>query len=236
MSFRKRNVGLASPSSISNLSDRAPQPLSPSSAQAAPQIPGVRPSPLDGRPTTSTGTQTLDDLFAGHAGFPLGNSILIEESGTTDFAGALLRFYAAEGVVQGHQLHVVGIGEQWGRELPGVTGEIGVNGEKDAVIAVDREKMKIAWRYEKLGEFGAGSSRRGGIAPIPPLAFYVHSSMRYTNNLGVIMIFIADSSSFADPKPRTKGSIHGPSRACSHLILPQLRPNETPLSTDVSDH
>lgn len=175
MSFRKRNVGLVNPSSTSNLSGFTSTNTPLSSTQAASQIPGVRPSPLDGRPTTSTGTQTLDDLLAGHAGFPLGNSILIEESGTTDFAGALLRFYAAEGVVQGHKVHVVGAGEQWGRELPGVTGGVGGDGEKEAGVAVDKEKMKIAWRYERLGEFGAGSSARGGNAPTPCLACYVHT-------------------------------------------------------------
>lgn len=119
----------------------------------------MRPSPLDGRPTTSTGTQTLDDLFAGHAGLALGNSSIIEENGTTDFAGALLRYYAAEGVVQGHRVHVVGAGEQWGRELPGLVGAGGAVGkESEAGAVVDKEKMKIAWRYERLGEFGAGTA------------------------------------------------------------------------------
>ena len=107
MSFRKRNVGLAGPSSAPASSN--PPPIT------HPILPGVRPSPLDGRPTTSTGTPTLDDTLAGHAGLVLGNSLLIEENGATDFAGALLRYFAAEGVVQGHKVHVVGVGEHWGR-------------------------------------------------------------------------------------------------------------------------
>jgi elongator complex protein 4 len=111
----------------------------------------VRPSPIDGRPTTSTGTPSLDGILAGHAGLPLGNSILIEESGTTDYAGALLRFYAAEGVVQGHKVHVVGMGEVWGRELPGISEDKG--GEKRRESKERAEKMKIAWRYEGLGQF-----------------------------------------------------------------------------------
>lgn len=158
MSFRKRNVGLAGPSaSLSQPSMVASSPPSPI------QSPGIRPSPLDGRPTLSTGTQSLDDILAGHAGLALGNSLLIEEKGTTDFAGALLRFYAAEGIVQGHQVHVVGFGEQWGRELPGLTGAI--DGQKEPNVAVDKDKMKIAWRYERLGEHGAGTAgSRGGIA------------------------------------------------------------------------
>ena len=183
MSFRKRNVGLASPSSSSSVPGSTSPNTSLSSAQASP-APGVRPSPLDGRPTTSTGTQSLDDLLAGHAGFAFGNSILIEESGTTDFASALLRFYAAEGVVQGHKVHVVGLGEHWGRELPGRIGETGSGGEKEAGAVMEKEKMKIAWRYERLGEFGVGPSARGGIAP-PPLATYVHSLMHRMNNSAI---------------------------------------------------
>ena len=159
MSFRKRNVGLAGPSST---------PTSPNSPPVAhPIVPGVRPSPLDGRPTTSTGTQTLDDALAGHAGLALGNSLLIEENGATDFAGALLRYYAAEGVVQGHKVNVVGVGEHWGRELPGLVVASGAVGSKEdeAGAMGDKEKMKIAWRYERLGEFGTGTAgSRGGIA------------------------------------------------------------------------
>jgi len=96
----------------------------------------------------------LDNLLAGHAGIPLGKTLLIEENGTTDFAGALLRFYAAEGIVQDHRVHVIGMTDQWGRSLPGLIGAADAGEEK-----VDRrkeEKMKIAWRYERLGEFGAG--------------------------------------------------------------------------------
>ena len=161
MSFRKRNIGLTSPSSSAASTPKV------SSVAPPPSSPGVRPSLVDGRPTTSTGTQTLDDLLAGHAGLALGNSLLIEENGTTDFAGALLRFYAAEGAVQGHRVHVVGVGEQWGRELPGLVGTAtgGGSQESGSSAVVDQEKMKIAWRYERLGEFGLGTAgSRGGIA------------------------------------------------------------------------
>lgn len=157
MSFRKRNIGLAGPN------DRTASQIATSlpSRSIQPNLPGVRPSPLDGRPTTSTGTQSLDDTLAGHAGLALGSALLIEENGTTDFAGALLRYYAAEGLVQGHRVHVVGVGEQWGRELPGLVDKASVGAKEEGSVAMDKEKMKIAWRYERLGEFGAGS--RGGI-------------------------------------------------------------------------
>jgi elongator complex protein 4 len=88
----------------------------------------------------------------------MGTSILIEENGTTDYSGALLRYYAAEGLVQGHHVHIVGVPEQWGRELPGL-----VEGkEKEKQVSNVTEKMKIAWRYERLGQHGTGTISRGG--------------------------------------------------------------------------
>jgi elongator complex protein 4 len=144
MSFRKRNVIVGSGAGVQEVEK------SPAS--------GTRPSPLDGRFTTSTGTRSLDSLLAGHAGLVLGNSLLVEESGTTDFCGTLLRYYASEGIIQGHQVHVLGMNEAWARELPGLSGE-GLSARPEDKRPSD-EKMKIAWRYERLGEFGAGV--RGG--------------------------------------------------------------------------
>ena len=150
MSFRKRNVALSSTGEeASKASQLAPKA----------QLPGVKPSSIDGRPVTSTGTGTLDGLLAGHGGLALGCSLLIEENGTTDYAGALLKFYAAEGILQGHHVHVLGLPEQWGRELPGAVSEI----DKKDRSGVRDEKMKIAWRYESLGQFGASTAgSRGG--------------------------------------------------------------------------
>lgn len=150
MAFRRRNVV------VSQNQPGSPSQATPSARQTL--APGVRPSPLDGRLTTSTGTRSLDSLLAGHAGLALGTSLFIEEIGTTDFAGSLLRYYVAEGVIQGHTVHVLGMHEPWGRELPGLsTGDASSKSEKKDA---SDEKMKIAWRYERLGEFGAGA--RGG--------------------------------------------------------------------------
>lgn len=150
MAFRRRNVVVAH----SQPGTTSPSPP----VQKAVLAPGLRPSPLDGRLTTSTGTRSLDSLLAGHAGLVLGTSLLVQESGITDFAGSLLRYYAAEGVTQGHVVHVLGMSEGWGRELPGLG-----SGEKDEgrKAGGGEEKMKIAWRYERLGEFGAGAARGG---------------------------------------------------------------------------
>ncbi|KAH7163627.1 PAXNEB protein-domain-containing protein [Dactylonectria estremocensis] len=139
MSFRKRNVVIGSSGAST-----------PIARQEKSLAPGTRPSPLDGRLTTSTGTQSLDQLLAGHAGMPMGTSLLVEEAGTTDFGGVLLRYYAAEGLVQGHHVHLLGFGDGWRRELPGI-GKQG-NSKNSKITSSTDEKMKIAWRYETLGQ------------------------------------------------------------------------------------
>jgi elongator complex protein 4 len=137
----------------------SPKPSHSSSANLTPNQPppaGVRQSPLDGRPTTSTGTPSLDRCFGGHLGLPLGTSVLVEETGTTDFAGVVARYYAAEGLVQGHHVHVLGYGESWKADLPGLANH---NSSTVTHRVKTEDTMKIAWRYEKLGN---GMSRRGG--------------------------------------------------------------------------
>ncbi|KAI7786280.1 elongator complex protein 4 [Diaporthe eres] len=147
MSFRKRNAVIsASPSSQAAAQNRP-------GAQLAP---GLRPSPLDGRLTTSTGTASLDGILAGHAGLPLGSSLLIEEQGTTDFSGNLLKYYAAEGLVQGHQVHVLGFPEAWKYELPAVSTK--QEGTPSKATSQADDKMKIAWRYENLASRNAPSA------------------------------------------------------------------------------
>ncbi|KAK4238170.1 PAXNEB-domain-containing protein [Achaetomium macrosporum] len=154
MSFVKRNTVLS-----------ARQGRPPAQATPTPEkqqlTPGIRPSPLDGRLTTSTGTSSLDQLLAGHGGLPLGTCLLIEEQGTTDFAGVLLRYYAAQGLVQGHQVHLVGFPQEWRHQLPGVAAADGKTKATQPAPAPE-EKMKIAWRYEALGQTAtAGAATRG---------------------------------------------------------------------------
>ena len=185
-----------------NTSHAKPQPSSRDSPSKT--IPGVRPSPLDGRPTTSTGAQSFDELLGGHAGLALGNSLLIEEHGTTDFAGSLLRYYAAEGVVQGHKVHVVGMDEQWARELPGLIGSTGDDGGKGLSPSADKEKMKIAWRYEKLGEFGAGA--RGGIAPKSPILPYVYTMSYESKIANSSFAILADTCSSSNVQSQYEAS------------------------------
>ncbi|PSS02232.1 Elongator complex protein 4 [Coniella lustricola] len=143
MSFRKRNAIISSSSSSSSAQARSEAQLSP----------GLRPSPLDGRTTTSTGTASLDGILAGHAGLPLGTSLLVEEHGTTDFSGSLLKYYAAEGLVQGHQVHVLGYPPAWKHELPALSTK--QNAASTKVSSHSDDKMKIAWRYESLASRNA---------------------------------------------------------------------------------
>ncbi|KAH8879456.1 PAXNEB-domain-containing protein [Thozetella sp. PMI_491] len=163
MSFRKRNTVLS-----------AAQPSqTASSTRNEKQLPaGLRPSPLDGRLTTSTGTSSLDHLLAGHIGLPLGTCLLVEEQGTTDFAGVLLRYYAAEGLVQGHQVHAVGVNQNWRHDLPGVADDDGKHRTAKQGVAPD-EKMKIAWRYEALGN--ASNSAPATRAEADPASPFSHT-------------------------------------------------------------
>ncbi|KAE9976024.1 hypothetical protein EG328_002863 [Venturia inaequalis] len=135
MSFRKRNITLS----------QSGVPNTPSPPKPIPS-PGIRPSPVSGTQITSTGTASLDKLLA-VGGLALGSSLVIEEEGTTDFSSSLLRCFAAEGVLQGHAVFVVA--PEGSMILPGEVEEKGSRGKSREA----EEKMKIAWRYERLGAF-----------------------------------------------------------------------------------
>lgn len=165
MSFRKRNtvISAAQP-------PQTPSPPKPATARPKPppskaeeKLPdGVRLSALDGgRLTISTGTSSLDSLLAGYAGLPMGTCLMVEEHGTTDFSGVLMRYYAAEGLVQGHRVHVLGFDENWRYELPGVADAkalTGAIGHHPRFPPPSEDKMKIAWRYEALANRSAPGS------------------------------------------------------------------------------
>ncbi|KAK7678200.1 hypothetical protein QCA50_018766 [Cerrena zonata] len=133
--------------------------------------PGVRPSLITSQPTISTGSSDLDKIIL-HQGLPIGCSLLIEESGTTDFASVLLRAFASQGVIHNRlekdQLHshtiVIGLGAAWAKELPGLykgsskeqkkakiqenESKVSVSNLSSAPNSNRAEKdMKIAWRY-----------------------------------------------------------------------------------------
>lgn len=68
--------------------------------------------------------------------------------------------------MQGHCVHVVGLDGAWGRELPGVVADGGGRrsggGDKDGSAGEKGGKMKIAYRYERLGVLGEVSGRDRG--------------------------------------------------------------------------
>ncbi|EPS32611.1 hypothetical protein PDE_07571 [Penicillium oxalicum 114-2] len=229
MSFRKRNIGLSAGA------DRTgPVPSQPAQAETPP---GVRPSPDDGRPTTSTGAPSLDNLLAGHAGLPMGTILLVEENGTTDFAGALLRYYAAEGVVQEQKIHVIGVPEQWGRSLPGLIGTAESLEEKRSDRRKD-EKMKIAWRYERLGEFGAGvAGSRDAPNQLPAAGSEVQAKPAFCHafdltkrlthagisNMSFVPLVPSKESPFASILKQLQGALQSsPANTIHRILMPSL--------------
>ncbi|KAM9906957.1 hypothetical protein OXX69_006600 [Metschnikowia pulcherrima] len=124
---------------------------------------GVRPSSVSSQPTVSTGCADLDKILV-HQGLPLSNSILIEESGTTDFASVLLRNFAAQGVMHNRvekntfRSHVIVIGPPaaWAKDLPGEykgsskeqkKAKIARDSSQVSVANMAEKDLKIAWRY-----------------------------------------------------------------------------------------
>ena len=74
-----------------------------------------------------------------------------------------MRYYAAEGIVQGHAITIIGFGENWVRDLPAVVGDAEKTDSGSGGKLKDGERMKIAWRYERLGEFGSGIGGSRGL-------------------------------------------------------------------------
>ncbi|KAF2671997.1 PAXNEB-domain-containing protein [Microthyrium microscopicum] len=159
MSFRKRSVPLTnSAKSESSSPDVASLEAASSTKQAPP--PGVRISPSFSLPTVSTGLASLDSLLRLGAGLALGTSLVIEEDGTTDYTGTILKCFASQGVIHGHKVFILAA-EPWGANLPGVAEEkVG----KKVVSKENEEKMKIAWRYERLGAHGTSNRDRIGLS------------------------------------------------------------------------
>lgn len=137
-------------------------PTVPDNSAEVMKNPGVRPSPITSQPTVSTGLVDVDKILQ-HNGMPTGNGLLIEESGTTDFAAVLLRAFVSQGVmhnrvgstVQCHSI-VVGLLAAWAKDLPGLykgsskdqkKQKIREHESKLSVANVTDNDMKIAWRY-----------------------------------------------------------------------------------------
>jgi hypothetical protein len=130
-----------------------------------------------------------------------------------------MRFYAAEGLLQNHHVHVVGMPEHWGRELPGVVGD----SEKKEKPVESREKMKIAWRYEHLGQFGASTNARGG--HILPKSIARPNAICPTRCN--CMLTIPLTLSLYRRTATDCSRVHGTGiRNSAHVVLSHIRPDE----------
>lgn len=145
------------------------RPKAGAKSESGPPNPAIRPSSTSSQPTVSTGTADLDKILH-HLGLPLGNSLIIEETGTTDFASVLLRAFVSQSVVHNrlekdvwnsHSI-VVGLGSDWAKDLPGIykgtskeqkraqihahESKISVSNLSGGAARAEKD-MKIAWRY-----------------------------------------------------------------------------------------
>jgi elongator complex protein 4 len=128
--------------------------------------PGIKPSiVLSNINCVSTGTKDIDTVLI-HGGLPTNCSLLIEEDGSTDFSGVLMKSYISEGIIQNRKSGkivnhciVVGMDNQFGNELPDVYA--GNKKERKKKFVQEQEgklsvsninsnnELKIAWRYRK---------------------------------------------------------------------------------------
>lgn len=102
---------------------------------------------------TSSGIAALDGLL-GDGGIRIGAFGLIEESGETDFSGALAKYFCAEGLAQGHAIIVLGVDSSWLSKLPNISSSKSPKTRQDSPKADGasdaNDAMKIAWRYKNL--------------------------------------------------------------------------------------
>ncbi|KAH3684884.1 hypothetical protein WICPIJ_004146 [Wickerhamomyces pijperi] len=127
----------------------------------------LKPSSLNSSPTISTGIPDLDKLMGHQAGMPLGSSLLIEENGSTDFSGIILKSFGSQGIIHNRldaqspntHLVVLTLNTNWAKELPGLYKGNSKQRKKMAIkenedklsvqnlINKPDKDLRIAWRY-----------------------------------------------------------------------------------------
>lgn len=148
--------------------------------------PGIKPSPATSQPTTSTGSHDFD-LLLGHTGLPLGQSLLVEEEGTTEFALMLSKLFGAQGIAHnrlekplGDNTHIIVITNNPSliKEFPGLykgnnretkRSKIDAESQKISVENLSHSRgrlsrsddLKIAWRYS-LGDHHKKADEKAG--------------------------------------------------------------------------
>jgi elongator complex protein 4 len=108
---------------------------------------------------TSTGIASLDDVLGG--GLPLTCSLVIAAPDVHSSYGELvLRYFVSQGLVSGHRVCLIGGSEdelgRFVRDCVWLPKDFHFNVDDDEEgegKEVDLQKVKIAWRYEKMKQF-----------------------------------------------------------------------------------
>ncbi|KAM4720996.1 elongator complex protein 4 isoform 2-T2 [Rhinophrynus dorsalis] len=120
-----------------------------------PAISGTRPSLHNGQLLVSSGVPSLDHILGG--GLAVGSLLLIEEDKYNTYSHLLLKYFLAEGVVNGHEVFVASASDDPTKILQGLPAPL--NDEipkhertKEAPGSAEDspEMMKIAWRYQNM--------------------------------------------------------------------------------------
>ncbi|KAL1924596.1 uncharacterized protein VTP21DRAFT_4250 [Calcarisporiella thermophila] len=120
-----------------------------------PKLPaGTRLSPHNAQLLTSTGVPSLDDILGG--GLPIGTLLLIKQDKYTGYGNLLLKYFLAQGMVNGH--HVATVTEKSEEILASLPGLATKEGDR-VEDKEKEEKMSIAWRYERMKKFETSVSQ-----------------------------------------------------------------------------
>ena len=126
--------------------------------QALPSYPGTRISPASNLSLiTSTGISSLDDILGG--GLPLSCSLVFAAPDIHSSYGELIeKYFVAQGLAVGHSICVVSEDpEGFMRDVmwfaKGQNVKSGNDSEEEDKSTDQSQKVKIAWRYEKMKQF-----------------------------------------------------------------------------------
>lgn len=152
--------------------------------QLPPAPPGTRIVAHTGQFVVSSGVASLDEVVGG--GFPLGSLALLKLDRGTSYGNLLLRYFAAQALVDRHGLIVVTCDsdpETFVKTLPrpidgsavggaedeedNNVGPAGLDVDDDGGLEEKPDDLKIAWRYKPVGTFSTavkadGTGRKNG--------------------------------------------------------------------------
>jgi len=120
--------------------------------------PGTRASPASNISIiTSTGVASLDDILGG--GLPLSCLLLLAAPDVHSSYGELIqKYFTAQGLGDGHRVYIVGQDpDSFAKDIMWVSRsstQKSMSGDSDEEGKADlSQKVKIAWRYEKMKPF-----------------------------------------------------------------------------------